>query len=100
MNTPKGSALLTASQKPFLECVQLLLQAGADVNRFRHQIDLCTPLISAAANGFTKTTELLLKAGADVNFVNYKGNMALLSVSFHADRFTQKEMIPSGFGKA
>ena len=53
----------------FTKCVELLLQAGADVNVKDHMFD--TPLVIAVKLGFDKGLDLLIKAGADVNEYTY-----------------------------
>ena len=54
--TPLGAA----AKKGHKEIAQLLLEAGADVNR-------CKPIIYAAPGGHREVVELLLGEGADVN---------------------------------
>ena len=57
--------LMSESESGGEECVRVLIQAGADVNK-RDSYNR-TPLMLAAKYGFHKCVKLLLKAGADVN---------------------------------
>ena len=58
------------------KCLQLLIEAGADVNRV--SFDTFTALIQAAHHESEKCVDLLLKSGADVNIANSHGYTALL----------------------
>ena len=66
-----SSALTSAVIKGRDDCVNLLLEAGADVNT---QKDI---LHKAIDYGHDKCLDLLLKAGADANKVGCDGNIAL-----------------------
>ena len=50
-------------------CVNLLVQAGADVNVIDN-IMCSTPLVMAAKGKYTNTIQLLLQAGAGVNIAD------------------------------
>ncbi len=53
-----------ASQNGRPEAVEILIQAGADLNQ---DYDGATPLYIASQNGHAKAVEILVKAGADFN---------------------------------
>ena len=57
-------------------CVNLLLKAGADMNRINKDGQTC--LMAAAVNGYDKVVAALIKAGADVNQKDNKQNTALM----------------------
>ena len=73
--TPLSAASLRGHDK----CIELLLKAGADVNR----IDMWgfTPLIAASRGGHFQCVEALLQAGAYVNFVSRRGAKTALMVA-------------------
>jgi ankyrin repeat protein len=64
---PYGSALQAAAENGSEQVVQLLLDAGADVNIIGGYFG--SALQAAAANGGEQVVRLLLDAGADVNSV-------------------------------
>ena len=81
MTTPEGKVpLVEASINWFNEGVKILIQGGADVNKFCPYCDE-TPLMVATSRGNTKITELLLEGGADVNSANSNGYTALMEVA-------------------
>ena len=59
-----AQTLQQAVQNNHPKCVEVLIKAGADVNRKYNQD---TPLISAARGGFYDCFSILIEAGADVN---------------------------------
>ena len=75
----KNTALICAAYKGYESCLELLLHAGANVNR--PNAEKFTPLIYANINGHHKCVELLLQAGAVVNIPDAKGLTALMHAS-------------------
>lgn len=69
------SALFAAIQSNDEEMVQLLIDAGADVNILDHNNS--TPLMKAASHGWTGIVKLLLQKGADISIKNNQGETAL-----------------------
>ncbi|XVF32447.1 hypothetical protein REPUB_Repub17cG0084000 [Reevesia pubescens] len=68
------SPMISSIGNGSIECVNLLLQAGADPN-FVSQGD--TPLVIAAATGETEIIKCLLNAGADPNVPNHVGHVPI-----------------------
>lgn len=65
-------ALLRAAANGNLDCVNLLLDNGADIKAVDGNLD--TPLILATSNGHKRVAEVLLKRGCppnEVNFLNF-----------------------------
>jgi len=73
LGAPKGglTALLFAARQGALDCVQLLVKAGADVNQA--SVDGSSPLLVAVQNGYYDIASFLLERGADANLANNKG---------------------------
>lgn len=71
-----ASALDAASTRDFHECVALLIDSGADVDRVDE--DGMTPTMGAAWFGATRALSLLLEAGADPKRVEPKRGMSAL----------------------
>ena len=70
------TALQTAAAWQSPEVVKLLIDAGADVNKY--DVDLTTPpLHLAAENGDAMIAMLLIKAGAEVNLADMDGKTPL-----------------------
>ena len=59
------AALMKAAESGHLQCVNILLMAGADVNK--PDAENNTPLLRASQNGHQECIEPLVKAGAHVN---------------------------------
>ena len=67
--------LISATVHNHLECIQLLLKAGADVNLAKKRR---TALGTAAEQGHHKCVELLIELGANVNFADQTIRPALM----------------------
>lgn len=64
--TDDSMSLAKASREGHVECIRLLAHAGADVNRV---VNKRTPLIEAAQNGRVGSIHALIEANANVNLV-------------------------------
>ena len=73
------TALFWAAANGRRQCVEALIDSGADVNATT--VLGFTPFIAAVTWGETKCVELILKAGADVNVVGYNRNSPLTAAS-------------------
>ncbi|PNP56135.1 hypothetical protein THARTR1_03660 [Trichoderma harzianum] len=62
-----GNVLIAAVSEAKVESVEILLQAGANVNAAVHNGKYGSALVSAARNGHLEMVELLLDHGADPN---------------------------------
>jgi hypothetical protein len=72
------TALIYAANKGHIKIVELLLNAGADVNS---QTDIgSTALIGAASDGHIETVQLLINAGANPDLYDIYGDTAALSL--------------------
>ena len=73
LGAPKGglTALLFAARQGALDCVQLLVKSGADVNQA--SVDGSSPLLVAVQNGYYDIASFLIERGADPNLANNKG---------------------------
>ena len=59
--------IIIATMKDHCDCVELLIQAGADVNVVENNEKGHSALMHAAEKGFHNCIELLVKAGAEIN---------------------------------
>ena len=76
------TALEFAARQGCVDCVPVLLQAGADINAA--DPDGITPLLSAIINGHYDVANLLLEKGANPNVADRTGRTPLFSaVDFH-----------------
>ena len=69
-----------AVSKNHNNCVDVLLEIGADVNWVDDSV--FTPLMIAAQNGFVDGVQKLIQAGADVNRRSKKNETALIAAAF------------------
>ena len=74
---------------------QLLIAAGADVNKAR-TTDGATPLLIAAEDGRTETAQLLIKAGAEVNKAKQYGATPLWIAAQDGHTATAQLLIKAG----
>ena len=81
-----GVRRLLSSLKRSTECISLLIQAGADVNR--RDNNGRTALIRAAEQYNPRSIDLLLQAGADVNTAANYGNTPLMEATISGRLFT------------
>ena len=63
------------------KCMDVLLEAGADMNWADDSSN--TPLMRAAKNGYVDCVQKLIQTGADVNTKDKKGYTALILAAFH-----------------
>ena len=68
--------LLVAVQNGERDAAQLLIGAGADVNK-RREASPATPLLAAVADGRIELAQILLEAGADPNIPDWNGESCL-----------------------
>ncbi|KAL5505230.1 hypothetical protein EMCRGX_G006632 [Ephydatia muelleri] len=73
------TALMKASEAGHMECVQVLLDRGTDVNK--QTWDGGTALMKASEAGHIECVQVLLDKGADVNMQNKDGGTALMKAS-------------------
>ncbi|KAL5711323.1 hypothetical protein ACHQM5_021792 [Ranunculus cassubicifolius] len=85
------SPLLASINVESLQCVKVLLEAGADPNA--ESIGL-TPLTMAASQQDTEIIKCLLEAGADPNVTNLEGMSPLEIAAFHGDRQVFQLLFP------
>ena len=72
------------SSSGHLNCMELLIKVGADVNKPQNSEDGETPLMRATKEGHVKCVELLLKSGADVNMATVNKNCNVFACVFYA----------------
>ena len=98
-NLQKTTALMRAAAEGHTDIVDLLLKAGADVNKQAHVTSLATRTINsdhptggftalmwAARNGHEATVQRLAAGGADLNLKNGDGATAMM-IAIYNDRF-------------
>ena len=78
------------------ECVQALIDAGADVNVTNTWHE--SPIILAAAKGLVHSVDLLIKAGANVNAIDTSGCTALVNASREGHVECVRSLIAAGAG--
>ncbi len=86
------TALITATQNGHATIVSLLIDLGADVNKYDTQ--KCTALMAAAANGNAKMVSLLLAAGADASLTDHLGSIALYRATMGGHLDCVKLLLP------
>ena len=91
-----GSAFAEKQLQERLECISMLLEAGASVS------SVCwdgTPLHHAASNespAFHPVITLLMESGADVHAVDYFGNSVLAKAAENGTAATVRRLISAG----
>ena len=89
-----NGTLQVASQKGCLPQIELLLQAGADVNE-SDEFGV-TPLMEAASQGRSECVRHLIKEGADVNRLDRDGNSALVYSVMEGNRDCVSILLDAG----
>ena len=82
------AALMKAAESGHLQCVDILLKVGADVNKPDRENH--TPLLKASQNGHHQCIEALVKAGA---FVDRHGVNNLTALCLALDHIQCVEML-------
>ena len=84
-SSDRDRALVNAAAEGHDDCVESLLQAGADVNPSVEKVEKYgnTALIKASAKGQVKCVKLLIEAGADVNASDAYDKTALRCAAEH-----------------
>ena len=83
----REASLIEAVNLEHEKCVEMLLEAGADVNTADRLGN--TPISESAAFNRVKCLKLLVKAGADVNARNKAGSTPLLRATFEQNSCVQ-----------
>eukprot|EP01084_Bolivina_argentea_P236823 398157_1 len=79
-DTDEETVLLWSDKNKQIECVEVLLSHGADINA-QDKYEL-TPLMHAVCHGRVNLVELLFKYNPDINIVNKFGQTALIMASW------------------
>jgi ankyrin repeat protein len=87
------TALMCASWNGHIECLQLLIDAGANVNM--QNIDGNTALIWASRNSHIECLQLLVDAGADLYTRNKDGYTAFTWASQNHTQYQQYQLLYS-----
>ena len=89
-----NTALIGAAAKGHTETIQVLIQAGSELNKAgKHGF---TALISAAAEGHTETVQALIQAGSELNEANNYGFTALIGAAAKGHTETVQALIQAG----
>ena len=87
------TALTLASWHGYTEGVDILIKAGADLNKEGGSGDNHTPLLFACKGGYIKSVESVLEAGADVNISSQYGYTALFIDTYATYPYEYKECL-------
>ena len=85
--------LVTATSRGNIACVTMLVEAGADVNKYSHGE---TPLVTAAKGGHEECLEFFLSKGADVNACDKYDSTALDYAVRHGNEACLNLLIKAG----
>ena len=91
---PAENPLFTAVLHNRVNCVRLLIEAGASVNK--HNFAQSTPVMEAAKHGYNICLEMLLQAGANVNVLDSNGNPAIFYAAKGVHVLCVKHLIKAG----
>ncbi len=96
VNKKKETPLITAISNNSLECAQIMINMGADIN-LRNKGDL-SPLMLACKYGYNDLVDILMEKGANVNEKNILGEtpLSLAQINKHDDlamKIMQKSQI-------
>ena len=80
MSLDNYTAITVAILKKHTQCVNILIEAGADVN-LANVSNGTTPLMNAAYTPNPEAIDLMIKKGADVNMTSHDGSTALILAS-------------------
>ena len=85
LNKNKETALITAINNQSLECAEIIIKSGADIN-IRNKGDL-SPLMLACKFGYDNLVNILVEKGADINEKNILGEtpLSLAQINGHDD---------------
>ena len=90
----RGKAVSVAAVQGNEECLDLLIQAGADVNW--SSCSSTVAIVSAAWHGHSKCLDLLLTAGADVNTQDEYGNTPLVLAAWNGHTVCLESLLQAG----
>ncbi|XP_026685165.1 ankyrin repeat domain-containing protein 50-like [Diaphorina citri] len=88
------TALNVAAHQGFVDAVQILLEAGANINHT--DCEGWTPLRSASWGGHSAVVKLLLQSGADVNCSDMGGRTALRAAAWGGHLEVVKLLLAAG----
>ena len=86
------TSLLASAEKPGAGVVQLLIDAGADIE-IRHSDDGRSPLLVASRRGNPRVVEVLVRAGADVCVTDNNGYTCLSLAAYYGQTETVRTLL-------
>ena len=87
------TSLLAAVEKPGADVVEVLIDAGSDVEAKLGERGERSPLLLASEFGNLRVVEVLLKAGADVCVTDNKGDTCLTLATHHGHTETVRTLL-------
>ena len=90
-----NSGLLLAAQHGHVTIAEMLLNAGADVDRCNQSWG-CSPLLQASQGGHGNLVTLLLKRGADLELPDRGGKTPLMAAAEHGHFSVVKSLLSHG----